>query len=139
LTILLNILEHIYHKCFVISCIALGYELDDRRGGGGSSPAWDWEFVSTPPRPGWFWGPAILVSNGYQGRGVKLTTHLHLVPRLRLCGATHSLPQYAFMAWCSVKAQGQLYVFTFYAYCDNSSSLSLSLKSPSIHRFSAFV
>jgi hypothetical protein len=23
------------------------------------------------------------------------------------------LPQYAFMAWCSVKAQGQLYLFTF--------------------------
>jgi hypothetical protein len=23
-------------------------------------------------------------------------------------------PQYAFMAWCSVEAQGQLYLFTFY-------------------------
>jgi hypothetical protein len=28
-------------------------------------------------------------------------------------GAIPSLPQYAFMAWCSVKAQGQLY-FTLY-------------------------
>jgi len=34
--------------------------------------------------------------------GVKLTTHLHLVPRSRMCGAIPSLPQYAFMAWCSV-------------------------------------
>jgi len=35
---------------------------------------------------------------------VKLTTHLHLL------GAIPPLPQYAFMAWCSVKAQGQLYL-----------------------------
>jgi len=27
-------------------------------------------------------------------------------------GAVYPLPQYAFMAWCSVKAQGQLYLFT---------------------------
>jgi hypothetical protein len=38
------------------------------------------------------------------------TTHLHLVPRSRMRGGTRSLPQYAFMAWCSVKAQGQLYL-----------------------------
>jgi hypothetical protein len=36
-------------------------------------------------------------------RGVKLTTHLHLVPRSRMIGAIPPLPQYAFMAWCSVK------------------------------------
>jgi hypothetical protein len=38
-----------------------------------------------------------------------LTTHLHLVPRSRMRGALLPLPQYAFMAWCLVKAQGQLY------------------------------
>jgi hypothetical protein len=27
-------------------------------------------------------------------------------------GAIHPLPQYAFMAWCLVKAQGQLHLFT---------------------------
>jgi hypothetical protein len=28
-----------------------------------------------------------------------------------MIGAVPLLPQYAFMAWCSVKAQGQLYLF----------------------------
>jgi hypothetical protein len=42
---------------------------------------------------------------------VKLTTHLHLVPRSRMRGVTHPIPQYALMAWCSVKAQGQLYLY----------------------------
>jgi hypothetical protein len=41
---------------------------------------------------------------------VKLTTHLHLVRRSRTRGAILPLPQYAFVAWCSVKAQGQLYL-----------------------------
>jgi hypothetical protein len=37
--------------------------------------------------------------------------HLHLVPRSRMSGAMPPLPQHAFMAWCSVKAQGQLYLY----------------------------
>jgi hypothetical protein len=47
-----------------------------------------------------------------RGRGVKLTTHLHLVPRSRMRRDIPSLPQYAFMAWCSVKknTQGQIYL-----------------------------
>jgi hypothetical protein len=45
------------------------------------------------------------------GRGVKLTTHLHLVLRSRMREAIPPLPQYAFMAMCSVKAQGQLYLY----------------------------
>jgi hypothetical protein len=36
-------------------------------------------------------------------RGVKLTTHLHLELRSRMRGAIPPLPQYASMAWCSVK------------------------------------
>jgi hypothetical protein len=28
-----------------------------------------------------------------------------------MSGATPPLPQYALMAWCSVKAQGQLYIY----------------------------
>jgi hypothetical protein len=32
---------------------------------------------------------------GKSGRGVKLTTHLHIVPRSRTCGAIPSLPHSA--------------------------------------------
>jgi hypothetical protein len=42
----------------------------------------------------------------------QLTRHLHLVPRSRMLGAIPSLPQYAFMAWCSVKRTHR-YNFTF--------------------------
>lgn len=31
-------------------------------------------------------------------RGMKLTTHLHLVPRSRMCGAIRLIPLYAFAA-----------------------------------------
>jgi hypothetical protein len=51
-------------------------------------------FSSSPPRPDRLWGPANLVSDWYRGQSgldVKLTTHLHLVPRLRLRGAVPSL------------------------------------------------
>jgi hypothetical protein len=38
---------------------------------------------------------------------LKLTTYLYLVPRSRKRGAISPLPQYTFMAWCSVKTPGQ--------------------------------
>jgi hypothetical protein len=71
----------------------------------------------SPQRPDRLWGTPSLLSNGSQGlfrwggsgRGVKLIPHLHLVPRSRMCGVIPPLHQYAFMTWCSVKAQGQLY------------------------------
>jgi hypothetical protein len=52
-------------------------------------------FLSTPRRPDRLWDPPNLLSSGYLGlfscrkigRGVKLTTHLHLASRLRMCGA----------------------------------------------------
>jgi hypothetical protein len=53
---------------------------------------WDFSF-SLSPRPYRLWGPP-------SGRGVKLTTHLHPVSRLRMSGAIPPLPQYFFMAWC---------------------------------------
>jgi hypothetical protein len=34
---------------------------------------------------------------------MKLNTHLHLVPRSKICGAILPLPQYVFMALCLVK------------------------------------
>jgi hypothetical protein len=42
-------------------------------------------------------GTAVL-SWGLNGQGVKLTTHLHLVTRLRMSGAIPLLPLYALMA-----------------------------------------
>jgi hypothetical protein len=36
--------------------------------------------------------------------------HSHLVSRLRMRGAIPPLPQYVFMAWCLLKALGQIYL-----------------------------
>jgi len=55
----------------------------------GSRLGTGWEFFSSLSRPDRFWGPSSPLSNGYRdffpwgqsGQGVKLTTHLHLMPR----------------------------------------------------------
>jgi len=39
-----------------------------------------------------------VISQGQSGQGVKVTTHLHLLPKLRMSGATPLLLLYAFMA-----------------------------------------
>jgi hypothetical protein len=57
--------------------IVTGYMLD----GPGSIPG-SARFLISPQRPDRLCGPLSLLSNGY--RGVKLTTHLHLVPRSRM-------------------------------------------------------
>jgi hypothetical protein len=41
---------------------------------------------------------------GQNNCGVKLTTHLYLVLRLRMSGAIPP-PQYVFMAWCLIKQE----------------------------------
>jgi hypothetical protein len=48
------------------------------------------------------WDRTVFPS-GWRGRSVKLSTHLDLMPRLRMRGAIPPLPQYVFMAWCLVK------------------------------------
>jgi hypothetical protein len=56
--------------------------------------------------PIYFWGPTSFLFNGYcssllrveHSWVVNLTTHLHLVLRLRMSKATLLLPQYAFMS-----------------------------------------
>jgi hypothetical protein len=55
-----------------------------------------------------------------------------------MSGAIHPLPQYAFMAWCSVKAQGQLYLYCSQSFiqCEvealsvREKQLELALNSP---------
>jgi hypothetical protein len=42
---------------------------------------------------------------------VKLITHLRLMPRSKNAWSYTSTPQYDFMAWCLVKAQGQFYFY----------------------------
>jgi len=44
---------------------------------------------------------------------MKLTTHPRLIPRSRMRGAIRLLPQYSFLVWCSIKAQGQLYLYFY--------------------------
>jgi hypothetical protein len=66
-----------------------------------------------PTQPPIQWVPGALPC----GRGVKLPTHLHLVPRSRMRGAIPPLPQYAFMVWCLVKHKDNFtftFTFTFY-------------------------
>jgi hypothetical protein len=76
---------------------------------GGFSPGRGWEFVSSPPRPDRLWGSPSLLSNGYQG---LLSWGWSGRDEVKNAWNYISTPQYAFMAWCSVKAQGQLLTFT---------------------------
>jgi hypothetical protein len=57
------------------------------------------KIFSSPRPPDRLWGPLLskgywgLFPRGLSGRGMKLTTHLQLVPRSRQCGSIYSLSQ----------------------------------------------
>jgi hypothetical protein len=75
-------------------------------------------FFSSPPHPDRLCGPPSILFSGYQGlfpwgqsgRGVKLTTCLHLLTRIIMHGVIPPLSQYAFMVWCLVE-HGQIYLY----------------------------
>jgi hypothetical protein len=73
--------------------IATGYGMHDR-GVRVRVPVGS-RIFSSPRRTERLLGPPSLLSNGYRGqfpRGVKLSTHLQLVPRSRKRGSKHPLP-----------------------------------------------
>jgi hypothetical protein len=100
-----------------LSGIALGYGVDDQ--GFGSQQGQGIFIFSTVYRPALGptqhpnqWVPETL------SLGVKQSEHEadHSFPssaKVKMHGAITPLPQYAFMLWCSVKAQGHLYLYLF--------------------------
>jgi hypothetical protein len=82
---------------------------------------------------------------------VKLTTHLHLVPRLGIRGATPPLHQYLFMVWCLIKqwirlygmvlcqAQRKLYVFPLSVVLESHFLLSSLFLNLVLFRFLVFL
>jgi hypothetical protein len=58
--------------------------------------------------------PSIQWVPGAFSLGIKLITHLHLVFGSKNEWRYTSTPQYTFMAWCSVKAQGKLHLYLLY-------------------------
>jgi hypothetical protein len=84
-----------YILVFLCCAVLYNYGLDDR----GSIPGRGNDEISSP-HSNRLWGPLSLLSNVYRvllplgqsGRGVKFTTHLHLVLKLRMRGAIPPLP-----------------------------------------------
>jgi hypothetical protein len=112
--------SYIFSTCifffrFCISGTALDKGLDDRvfesRQGLGISLSTTVSRPALEPTQ-----PPIQGVPGALSLGIKWPVHkanhsLHLVPRSRMRGTIPPLHQYAFMAWCSIKAQEQLYLY----------------------------
>jgi hypothetical protein len=97
--------------------IVTGLQAGRAGGGGGSIPGGSKSFISSPKRPDRIRRPPSLLFSGYRRfilgvkrPGHKLTTYLHIVPRLRMSGAIPLLPYMP--SW---HGQGQLYPYHFTA------------------------
>jgi len=66
---------------------------------------------------------------GTSGREVKLTHHLNLVP-MSMHGAIRPLPQYSFMAWCSLYIKTHRDNFTFSPFTVIESGIPMELDRP---------
>jgi hypothetical protein len=72
----------------------------------GSSPGRGWEFFSSPPRPDRLWGPPSLpgaLSLGVKRLESEADHSTSSSAEDKNAWSYTSTPQYAFMAWCSVK------------------------------------
>jgi hypothetical protein len=65
-----------------------------------------------------------VLSRRYSGQGVKLTTDLYLVPRLRMNGVIPLLPLYAFVAWTG-KTLLFKYIYKYIYVCVHVLSIKL--------------
>jgi hypothetical protein len=109
---------NIWYWVFYITRTVLGYGLDDQdsrvrfpAGVGNFSLHHRIQNGSGAHPPSYPMGTEGSFPGVKAARGVSLTTHLHLVPRSKNEWSYTSIPQYAFMAWRSVKAQGQFYLY----------------------------
>jgi hypothetical protein len=97
------------------SGIELGYELDDRgvrvpKGSGNFSPHHGVIPALVPNQPLIQWVPGAL-SPGVKRPGREADQSHSYNAKVKKARSYTSTSQYAFMAWCSVKAQGQLYLY----------------------------
>jgi len=76
--IIVIMINNITRGVVVVSCIFF-------RGSDGTFSLRGFQTVPGPTQPPIQWIPETL-STGQSGRGVKLTTHFHVVSRLRICG-----------------------------------------------------
>jgi hypothetical protein len=92
--------------------IATDYGLDSR--GIGDRVPLGALFFSSPRHPDRLLGPSSLLSNLYGGAvspGVMLTTHLQVLPRLRIRGSIHPIPHTS--SWRSAQLVKRRDYFTF--------------------------
>jgi hypothetical protein len=100
-----------------------------------SIPGRDKKLFSSAQCPDRLWGLPSLLCIWYQGfflrewrgKGVSLTTHLHLVPRLRIVELYLHSP-YVFMAWCSIIFRHNFTCHSWYGYRILTEFFSMLLK-----------